>query len=71
MLELDLYFERFIKSGKLDMLSAIELKVYEELLTLEDSELLLLLQGSLVLENQAMQKLVDNIINNIQIKNLN
>jgi succinate dehydrogenase flavin-adding protein (antitoxin of CptAB toxin-antitoxin module) len=51
MLELDLYFDRFIKYGKLDALSEVELNAYADLLELEDNKLLLLLQGNLVLEN--------------------
>ncbi|MCE2705611.1 MAG: succinate dehydrogenase assembly factor 2 [Proteobacteria bacterium] len=71
MLELDLYFDRFIKYGKLEALSEVELNAYADLLELEDNKLLLLLQGNLVLENQLIQNLINNIINTTQVKNLN
>lgn len=61
LLELDLLFERFIVSGKFDKLSDQELNNYDELLEMEDSDILLLLQGSATLPDTKIQNLVDQI----------
>ncbi|MCC2645554.1 MAG: gltA, partial [Burkholderiales bacterium] len=59
MLELDLYFDRFIRSGKFDSLSDKELEDYNELLKMEDSEIILLFQGKVRLSNKEIQVLID------------
>jgi len=61
MLELDLYFDNFIKQGGLDKLSEDEYLGYEKLLTLDDGDLLLLLQGTESLVDKGLQNLVDKI----------
>jgi len=61
MLELDLYFDRFISNGKFDELSDTELTCYNELLEMDDNDLLLLFQGKVRLSNKEMQGLVDKI----------
>jgi succinate dehydrogenase flavin-adding protein (antitoxin of CptAB toxin-antitoxin module) len=63
MLELDLYFDRFIQSGQFALLDEGELLLYKELLRLDDGDLLLLFQGKQKLENFLMQSLVDKIVN--------
>ncbi len=64
MLELDLYFDRFIQEGNLKLLSNEELDAYASLLELDDSELLLLFQGEIVAENDKIQNIVNYIKNN-------
>lgn len=61
LLELDLFFDSYIKSGKLDMLSSEYLNVYNVLLELEDGELLLLFQGKVTLDDDKLQYLIDEI----------
>lgn len=61
MLELDLYFERFIQSGKFDALGNEELNYYGELLQMDDNDLLLLFQGEATLADKVMQGLVNAI----------
>ena len=62
MLELDLYFERFISSGKFASLTDSELLAYQYLLTLEDNDLLLLFQGKEVLADPKLQLLIKQIV---------
>ncbi|RTK94843.1 MAG: hypothetical protein EKK64_07810 [Neisseriaceae bacterium] len=62
MLELDLYFSRFINDGYFAKLTHEELESYQYLLTLDDGDLLLLFQGKEVLADSKLQKLVDAII---------
>ena len=62
MLELDLYFDRFIKSKIFTQLSENELLSYRYILTLEDDELLELLQKKATLENVAHQEIINKII---------
>jgi succinate dehydrogenase flavin-adding protein (antitoxin of CptAB toxin-antitoxin module) len=69
MLELDLYFDRFIRSGKFDSLSDKELEDYNELLKMEDSEIILLFQGKVRLSNKEIQVLIDNIVQHIEREN--
>ncbi len=61
MLELDLYFDRFIQSGEFARLSDEQLLTYQEILTLEDGDLLLLLQGKQVCDTAVRQTLINNI----------
>lgn len=61
VLELDLYFEQFIKSGKFDQLSDKELSSYNEILQMEDGDILLLLQGKANLLNNDIQSIIDQI----------
>lgn len=63
MLELDLYFDRFIQCGDFGRLSESELLQYEYLLTLDDGDLLQLFQGKEVLADGQLQRLVIKIIN--------
>ena len=63
MLELDLYFERFILGGVFSKLTEQELVDYQYLLTLDDGDLLLLFQGKEVLADAQMQMLVTKIVN--------
>lgn len=62
ILELDLYFDRFIKSDEFAQLSENELLSYQHILTLEDGDLLLLLQGKATLENVAHQAIILKIM---------
>jgi antitoxin CptB len=61
MLELDLYFDRFISNGNFDKLSDKELTNYDELLEMDDNDLLLLLQGKVRLSHKEVQGLIDTI----------
>lgn len=62
MLELDLYFERFILTGNFGLLTTSELLSYQYLLTLEDNDLLLLFQGKEILADPALQQLINKIV---------
>ncbi len=64
MLELDLYFDRFIQEGQLELLSNEELNAYTSLLELDDGELLLLFQGNIVSKDNNIQHIVNYISNN-------
>ncbi|MDQ5947860.1 MAG: citrate synthase [Pseudomonadota bacterium] len=61
MLELDLYFERFINTGELAKLNEAELLAYQYLLTLEDGDLLTLFQWKKELADPALQEIVNKI----------
>lgn len=61
LLELDLYFDKFIKSGGFAQLSDEELNNYNELLEMEDSDLLLLFQGKVRLADSVLQSLIDKV----------
>lgn len=61
MLELDLFFARFISGDKFNLLNEEELLAYQELLTLDDGELLLLFQGKEKLGDPILQNMVDKI----------
>lgn len=63
MLELDLYFERFINRGRFNDLSDAELLNYNELLKMEDEDLILLFQGKVSLENNDIQEIIEQIKN--------
>ena len=62
ILELDLYFDRFIKSNEFTDLSDDELLSYQYILTLEDGDLLSLLQRKATLEDVADQSIIDKIL---------
>lgn len=61
MLELDLYFNRFIQDDGLNQLNDNELYAYRELLDLEDQDLVLLFQGIEKLDDKIAQVVVDKI----------
>ncbi len=61
MLELDLYFERFINDGNFAKLNEMELLAYQHLITLDDADLLLLFQGKEELADPELQNLVNKI----------
>jgi succinate dehydrogenase flavin-adding protein (antitoxin of CptAB toxin-antitoxin module) len=61
MLELDLFFDRFILTGKFEQLSEKEFVAYQQLLELDDGDLLALFQGKDKLEDNDMQSLVCKI----------
>jgi succinate dehydrogenase flavin-adding protein (antitoxin of CptAB toxin-antitoxin module) len=61
MLELDLYFERFIGGGGFAKLGEAELLAYQHLITLDDADLLLLFQGKEELADPQLQDLVNKI----------
>lgn len=63
MLELDLYFSRFIQDGEFARLNEQELLAYQELLTLDDGDLLILFQGKNELTDTKLQAVVDKIRN--------
>lgn len=62
ILELDLYFDRFITSGGFGSLAVDELVLYQQLLSLEDGDLLLLFQGKEELSDSNLQGLVNKIV---------
>ena len=62
ILELDLYFDRFIKSEIYAKLSDSELYSYQYILTLDDSDLLLLLQKKNALQNVEHQAIIQKIL---------
>lgn len=64
ILELDLFFDKFIQSDGIDSLSEDDLNTYAKLLDLEDCDLLLLFQGRKRLLDADMQKIVDKICAN-------
>jgi succinate dehydrogenase flavin-adding protein (antitoxin of CptAB toxin-antitoxin module) len=61
MLELDLFFDRFIQSGQFDTLSETQLKYYNELLQMDDGDIMLLFQGNAKLPNEGLQHIIDKI----------
>lgn len=61
MLELDLFFERFIDGDGLSKLNEDELLAYQHLITLDDSDLLLLFQGKQELADAQLQEIVNKI----------
>lgn len=62
MLELDLFFERFILTGKFEQLTEDELGAYQLLLELDDGDLLLLFQGKHAHNDELMQRVIDKIV---------
>lgn len=63
MLELDLYFDRFIQNNGLEELDQDELAIYAKIISFEDTELILLFQGLEVLQDEREQIIVNKIIN--------
>ena len=61
ILELDLYFDKFIKNGYLDKLNQNELDIYNNLLNMDDSDILLMIQGFLPIDDDIMQTLINKI----------
>ena len=61
MLELDLYFERFIQSGEFARLNEAELIAYQQILTMDDGDLLLLFQDKQRLDKDDLQLVIDKI----------
>lgn len=62
MLELDLFFERFILTGRFEQLTEEELSAYQQLLELDDGDLLLLFQGKYTHDDELMQQVIDKIV---------
>ncbi len=62
ILELDLYFNRFIESGLFDKLTSEELMLYKDILTYEDQYLLSLFSRNIVTDNKEIQSLINKII---------
>ena len=61
MLELDLFFDKFIQENGLDSLSESELNAYQNLLTLDDGYLILLLHGIVDSDDVLEQMVIDKI----------
>ncbi len=61
MLELDLFFERFIQSGAFTQLNESELLAYQHLISLDDNDLLVLFQGKQELADKKLQTVIDKI----------
>ncbi len=61
ILELDIYFDSFIRNGGLDGLSIDELIVYNQLLNMDDGDILSMLHGMLYIDNIKLRELVDKI----------
>lgn len=62
MLELDLFFERFILTGKFEQLAGGELFAYQQLLDMDDGDLLLLFQGKCTHDDKLVQQVIDKIV---------
>ncbi len=61
ILELDICFDNFIQNGGLDKLDETELLAYQELLECDDSDLMVLLLGNDVVDDEVTQRVVDKI----------
>jgi antitoxin CptB len=61
ILELDIYFDNFIQNGYLDRLDQSQLEVYKQLLTMDDGDILLMLQGVLPVTDIKLKQLIDKI----------
>jgi antitoxin CptB len=61
ILELDICFDKFIQSGGLDNLNENELLAYQALLECDDSDLMVLLLGNDVVDDDITQRVVDKI----------
>ncbi|MCX8515239.1 MAG: citrate (Si)-synthase [Pseudomonadota bacterium] len=61
ILELDLFFDRFLNQKGLDSLDEAELKLYEQLLEYKDEEILLLFTNRITASNEDMQMLIKKI----------
>lgn len=62
MLELDIFFDRFIQNNGLEKLTEVELYAYQNILTLDDGYLLLLLQGNAYSNDEIEQIVIDKIM---------
>ncbi len=62
ILELDLYFDRFLQSGGLNQLSEKELLAYRNLLEYEDDEILSFFWGKDKVEDKILQQLINKIV---------
>ena len=62
MLELDLFFSRFILTGKFGQLNEQELLSYQQLLEMDDGDLLGLFQGKLGHKDNDLQDLIHKIV---------
>jgi succinate dehydrogenase flavin-adding protein (antitoxin of CptAB toxin-antitoxin module) len=60
-LELDIYFDKFIQNGYLNTLNQDELDMYNNLLNMDDSDILLMIQGLLPVNDNIMQDLINKI----------
>ncbi|MDQ5921918.1 MAG: citrate synthase [Pseudomonadota bacterium] len=61
MLELDLYFDRFLRQDGLTQLTEDELSAYKELLEYEDDEILGLFWRKDIVEDKILQSVIDKI----------
>ena len=61
ILELDICFDKFIQSGGLDSLNENELLAYQSLLECDDNDLMVLLLGNDVVDDDITQMVVDKI----------
>ena len=61
LLELDICFDKFIQSGGLDSLDEKELLAYQALLECDDGDLMVLLLGNDVVNDELTQSVVDKI----------
>lgn len=61
MLEVDLFLDRFIQHGGLDELDEEEIKLYEELLLMNDWDLLALLQKQYISDDNKLTELINKI----------
>ncbi|AUR52682.1 citrate synthase [Aquella oligotrophica] len=61
ILELDLFFERFINEGRFARMNEVQLGYYQQLLEFEDGDLLQLFQGKVRLADPLFQMLIDEI----------
>lgn len=64
ILELDLYFDRFLQANGLAQLSEAELAAYRDLLEYDDNEILSFFWGRDKAEDKILQQLIDKIIAN-------
>ncbi len=63
MLELDMFFDKFIQNNGLELLTNVELYAYQNILTLDDGYLLSLLQGKSYNNDEIEQAVIDKIVN--------
>jgi succinate dehydrogenase flavin-adding protein (antitoxin of CptAB toxin-antitoxin module) len=61
ILELDLFFDRFLSQQGLESLDENELEIYEQLLEYKDEEILQLFTNRIIASSEAMQLLIKKI----------
>lgn len=61
-LELDLLFEPFVSAGGIEKLSNRELNKYKELLTFDDTYLLMIFYKKIRCFDDEIQKIIDNML---------